>query len=147
MNTFSFAKVVRDLIEFCTSHARIAQVYYEKEYQMEGSTEANYPAIIIEREASQMIAGENVFSLRISVIDMPKENESDLIDIDSKTFSILSDIRARFTLGETAQYSVSEIVTNEPITHEKNDRVRGFAAVLDFSVRADADGCEYPTNE
>lgn len=146
MTTFSFQKVVTDIKNYCESHAVVSQFYYEREYDMEGSTEADYPAVVVERSTSQLLAGENVFSLDISVIDLPKENETDKLTIHSKCIKILEDISARFRLGETAQYTIINDPSPEPIAHEKNDRIEGWGATFDFSVRADGDGCEYPTN-
>ena len=145
--TYSFYKVVSDLIDYCNSNAVISQVYYEQEFQMEGSTEASYPAVIIEREGSVIDGGENIFSLRIIAVDLPKEDQSDKLIIHSKLHQIIDQLEARFNLGETAQYTLVNDISPEPIAYEKNDRVEGWGATFDFSVRRDTDGCEYPVNE
>lgn len=146
MTTYPFRKVVLDLKEFCNDHALIRQVYYEREYQMEGSTKADYPAAVIERVPIDLLPGENIFSLSVSVVDMPLESQDDLLTIHNKILLFFEDLYARFRLGKTAQYTILNQPNAEPISVEKNDRIDGWSATFDFSVRADGDGCEFPTH-
>ena len=145
--TYSFYKVVSDLIDYCNSNAVIKSVTYDQTFKLEGNRVDNLPAVIIERDTSSFSSGENVFSLRVIIVDLPKENDSDRLAIHSKTHLILDQMEAHFSLGQTAQYSIINDISPEPVSYAYDDRVEGWAATFDFSVRRDTDGCEYPVNE
>lgn len=143
----AFHQVVTKLIDYCESHAMIEQVYYEDEYELEGNTKANYPAVIIERSPSSMNVGSNTFSLSVAVVDMALPSERDNIQIDSKCYEIMSDIRAYLSKGIGSDYFVDNPLSSEPINREMNDRVRGWRTDIDIVTSGNASGCEYPGNE
>ena len=140
----TLAEVTYKIIDFFNSHGEIAQVAYGDESVFEGSADTSYPLAYIEADTSTMGTGEDVYTLGISVWDRPMENQIDLLEVQSKTRMILSDLRVEFVRNEDAYILAEDTFDMTPLKHVKNDRVVGWLVTVSFDAKGFADRCRIP---
>ena len=143
-NQITLAEVTYKIIDFFKSHGEVATVVFGDESVFEGSTDTLYPLAYIEADTSTMGTGEDVYSLSISVWDRPMDDRSDLLNIQSKTRMILSDLRVEFVRNENAYILAEDTFDLTPLKHVKNDRVVGWLVTVSFDAKGFADRCRIP---
>ena len=143
-NQITLAEVTYKIIDFFKTHGEVATVVFGDESVFEGSTDTLYPLAYIEADTSTMGTGEDVYSLSISVWDRPMDDRSDLLNIQSKTRMILSDLRVEFVRNEDAYILAEDTFDLTPLKHVKNDRVVGWLVTVSFDAKGFADRCRIP---
>ena len=143
-NQITLAEVTYKIIDFFKTHGEVATVVFGDESVFEGSTDTLYPLAYIEADTSTMGTGEDVYSLSISVWDRPMDDRSDLLNIQSKTRMILSDLRVEFVRNEDAYILAEDTFDMTPLKHVKNDRVVGWLVTVSFDAKGFADRCRIP---
>lgn len=144
MSQITYLNTVRDITDFFKQHAEIQTVTFADRSQFEGEKEKAYPAVFFEPAPSQAGNGEMVYAFEVVIMDKSNEARTDLPEIFSKCFNILSDFRVYFSRKEFQEFGV-EVSDLLPINKVGNDRVEGFSLNISFSVPGFADRCEIPT--
>lgn len=145
MEQMTLEKVANQVLDFFKSHGEIVTVSYGDQSVFEGSTDTLYPLAYVEAENSTMGMGQDIFNLGVSVWDRPKDDLSDLLKIQSKTRSILSDFRVHFARSEDQLYAMTDdTIDITPMKHVKNDRVTGWMITMSFEAKGFADKCAIP---
>ena len=144
MTQITLETIVSKVMQFFNEHGEITTVSYGDQSVFEGSTETLYPLAYIEADTSTMGTGQDVYTLGISVWDKPKDDLSDLLQIQSKTRMILSDLRVEFVRNEDAWILAEDTFDITPMKHVKNDRVTGWMLSVSFDAKGFADRCIIP---
>lgn len=143
MSQITYKNTVQDIIEFFEAHKQVNTVRFSDRSAFEGAKDKAYPFVFFEPAPSTMGIGEMVYSFEVAVMDKSNEARSDLPEIYSKCFDIISDFRVKFTRGYNQDFGV-EVTELLPINRAGNDRVEGFSISVSFTVPGYADKCEIP---
>ena len=144
MEQITLETIATKVMQFLTEHGEVTTVSYGDQSVFEGSTDTLYPLAYIEADTSTMGTGQDVYTLGISVWDKPKDDLSDLLQIQSKTRMILSDLRVEFVRNNEAWILAEDTFEITPMKHVKNDRVTGWMLSVSFDAKGFADRCLIP---
>ena len=139
-------KVVKEVEELATNHPQITSFYYGDSIQLDVKSDA-LPALLIEPQTSQSGKGFVTFTVLITVFDLPKEDRSDDLEVDSRLFDIIQDVVGQFINGDIFKnhedFSVGNDISISPSQPriDKNDRMLAWTASVDITVKYAKTGC------
>lgn len=139
-------KVVKEVEELATNHPQITSFYYGDSIQIDTKSSA-LPALLVEPQPSQSGKGFARFTILVTVFDMPSEDRSDDLDVDSRIFDIIQDVVGQFINGDIFKshedFSVDNEISISPSQPriDKNDRLLAWTASLDITVKYRKTGC------
>lgn len=139
-------KVVKEVEKLVNNHPQITSFYYGDSIQLDTKTDA-LPALLVEPQPSNSGRGFAVFTILLTVFDIPSEDRSDDLETDSKLFDIIQDVIGQFINGDIFKnhedYSVGTDIQISPSQPriDKNDRMLAWTASIDITVKYAKTGC------
>ena len=133
-------KVVKEVEKLVNNHPQLTSFYYGDSIQLDTKTDA-LPALLVEPQPSNSGRGFAVFTILLTVFDIPKEDRSDDLETDSKLFDIIQDVVGQFINGDIFKnhedYSVGTDIAISPSQPriDKNDRMLAWSASIDVTVK------------
>lgn len=137
-------QILKAFTDFCTAHKQINSFYSGKNWNFQAKTNI-YPAVIMMPIPSTVQTGKVVLSYTIFATDILKTDRSNLDEIYSDTFQIITDIISYFRDNDNFSFWIAEEVVNvEPFEDTDDDLLCGWSAVIPIEFPYTSNTCVIP---
>ena len=144
MLSYTLKNIVADLRDFSEKHLQIYNFSFGHPSEISTKSES-YPIIHVHPKPSRKNGARMYLSFDIYILDLEKQDHSNLEDILTETMNIGIDIVSFFqSQNDETYYLTNEYVTFEPFTGKFDAYLTGYIISVDFEIDENGDICSIP---
>lgn len=145
MQFYTLNQLINLFEAISNSHDQVHGFNFGQVYDISASEQENYALVWIDIVDSAIDGSVLTVSVLMRVLDIQKDDQSNMRDTLSDTLSISQDIYAELCNPAYQDYFIlQKISTLTPIREGLPDKVNGYEMTLSFQFMQDANRCQVP---